>query len=624
MKERQKDLIGYIVEDEFDTDTLLDLLDISRRTLYYDIEELNYLFRSFGEIKKINKKYYFVGDQSQLNVILARFNHNLSYEEIYNYILSQIMKEKFTTIEEVASDLSLSRNSVVNFINQIKIDLAKKRIILDYDTSYFVAGDEYEIRLLYISLIYEDSNILNNDYGIIDKLNQEFFLELTDFSKAFLASYYHFILLRIEKGRILTKKYFKVNGYEELNEYLKINEFEFDFFVAFMKSLSSRNNSEINHEVHSIVNRMLTILDLYAIEIVKRDEFIKNIVNHLESSYFRIKYGFPIKNLILEDLKSRNNYIYKLSKIILTNQDDFPELKGIRDEEIAFIASYIGGYINNSKRPENRILIVCPHGLMTSNIIKQQLLLNIPAIEIVDMISVSNLENYQKEYDYIISTVNLKYPNVIIVNQILSKLDIQTIISQCFKNYDLNIQVSINPLIDVIKSSCSVKNAAKLEKDLKQFFNIETRKEQHMLDDLVSRDRIQIVEKVNNWEEAISLASQPLIKDQSINQRYIKSMIDAVKEHGPYIVLQEKFAMPHASNTGGVNRLSISVLVTKEAVDLLGKEVNIFFVLAPIDNTSHLKALVGITELFSDKANIEKVIEGDQDTILELIKTERS
>ena len=624
MKERQKDLIAYIIEEEPDTGTLLSKLKISRRTLYYDIEELNYLFKNFGQIKKINKKYYFVGDQNQLNILLTNGSPDTSYDEIYNYILYQILNNEFTTIDDFAEVLSISRNSVVNFINQIKSDLSSKGISLEYYSEYLLQGDEFQIRQLYISLMYTDNNILSNEYKVIDAIDKKYNLELTDFSKAFLGSYYNFVLIRNKQNQYLKNSYFNTKGYEYLNRHLKLNKYELDFFIAFMQSLSSTKNNEIIEDVHSIVNRLLEKLDLYAVEIVKREEFKKNINKHLESSFYRIKYGFPVQNLILEDLKSRNNYIYKLSKSILSNEKDFPELKGIKDEEVAFIASYIGGYINNSKRPENRILIVCPYGLMTSNIIKQQLLINIPAIEIVDMISVSQLGDFVDEYDFIISTINLDYPNLIVVNQILTKLDIQTIISQCFKNYEINNNISINPLIDLINKSCTIKDRKQLEKDLNNFFNIENRKEEYMLDQLVNKDRIQVVEKIDNWEDAITLASKPLLDDESINQKYIDSMIGAIKEHGPYIVLQDRFAMPHASNTGGVNKLSVSILVTKEAVDLMGKEVNIFFVLAPIDNTSHLKALVAMTELFSDKENIKKVINGDEETILQLIKTERS
>lgn len=624
MKERQKKLITYIIEEELDTKTLLVKLNVSKRTLYYDIEELNYLLKNFGQIKRINKKYYFVGDHKQLNFLLSQGNPMMNYQETYNHILYCVLSMDFTTIDDCANELAISRNSVVNFINQIKRDLLQKEIYLEYDDNYVLKGNEYNIRQLYISMMYEDNNILNNEVNVINLINEKYKLELTDFSKAFLGSYYKFVLLRNDHNHFLKQQYFNIHNYDYLNEYLKLSVNEFNFFIAFMKSLSSTKNNEIIEEVHHIVDRLLDKLDHYAIKIIKIAEFKRNIHKHLESSYYRIKYGFPIQNLILEDLKSRNNYIYKISKSILTNEVEFPELKGIKDEEIAFIASYIGGYINNNKRPKNKILIVCPYGLMTSNIIKQQLLLNIPAIEIVDMISLSQLEGFKKEYDFIISTIDIDYSNLIVVNQILTKLDIQAIISQCFKNYDISNNISINPLIDLIKKSCSIKDLNQLEKDLNNFFNLENREEQYMLDQLVNRERIQIVDKVKDWQEAITIASSPLIKDESINKSYVDSMINAIKEHGPYIVLQDRFAMPHASNTGGVNRLSVSILVIKEAVDLMGKEVNIFFVLAPIDNASHLNALVAMTELFSDIENINKVINGNEDTILQLIKTERS
>lgn len=139
-----------------------------------------------------------------------------------------------------------------------------------------------------------------------------------------------------------------------------------------------------------------------------------------------------------------------------------------------------------------------------------------------------------------------------------------------------------------------------------------------MLEKLLTQDRINIVDSVNNWEDAIRLASKPLLNENTIEKRYVDAMINAVKEFGAYIVLTDYFAMPHSRPENGVNETSMALLIVKEPVDLLEEPVNIFLVLAAKDNSSHLEALSSMTEIVGNEENIEKL--KNSQTTEEIIK----
>lgn len=142
-----------------------------------------------------------------------------------------------------------------------------------------------------------------------------------------------------------------------------------------------------------------------------------------------------------------------------------------------------------------------------------------------------------------------------------------------------------------------------------------------MLKELLTKERIQLVDKVKNYKEAIQLAADPIIKDGSITEKYVNEMIHSIEKNGPYIILADRFALPHARPEDGVNTLAMSMLKTKEYVDIKGKAVNIFIVLAATDNQLHIKALASLSEIMGDKKNIEKIIlSSTKDEILELIK----
>ena len=142
---------------------------------------------------------------------------------------------------------------------------------------------------------------------------------------------------------------------------------------------------------------------------------------------------------------------------------------------------------------------------------------------------------------------------------------------------------------------------------------------QPMLKELINAERVNIIKNVRDWKEAIKIASKPLLEDNSIEELYIENMIKSVEKYGPYIVLADRFALPHASSKEGVNKLAMSLLIVEDEVDLLGKPVNIFMVLAAVDNTTHIRALASLSEMMYEEENVKLIINGDKSSILELI-----
>ena len=130
-----------------------------------------------------------------------------------------------------------------------------------------------------------------------------------------------------------------------------------------------------------------------------------------------------------------------------------------------------------------------------------------------------------------------------------------------------------------------------------------------MLQNYITEDMVQFVTNVRDWEEAIYTASKPLLEKGFVEERYVQAMVENVKKFGPYIVLMPKVAMPHARPEDGVKRAGISVMITKESVWFdEGKLVNLFFVLAANDASSHLSLLTKISELLSDEEKVEALL----------------
>lgn len=141
-----------------------------------------------------------------------------------------------------------------------------------------------------------------------------------------------------------------------------------------------------------------------------------------------------------------------------------------------------------------------------------------------------------------------------------------------------------------------------------------------MLNQYLTKETMQHTEAVDTWEEAVSYAAQPLLERGVIEESYIQAMIDSVENNGPYIVLKDYFALPHAKAGEGVNEVGMSLLTLNDPVDLKGNPVKVFLVLAAVDSSAHLEALSEISELLMDDDIYDLFLSGDLDEINTLLK----
>lgn len=630
MKKRQRQILKSILDEETCLiEEILDTFHISKRTLYYDIEDINYYLRGHGQLKNIDHRLCYVGNKEDIQDLCVSHTSPMDVEERCDHFLYLILNGNMPSLQDLEKRLGLSKNTVVETMHRIRKRLAMQGLKLEYDHHYVIYGAEEKIRDIFIELMYDDNNVMSWMSEDVLLFNEQNHLELSDFSLGLLSKYVTFT-----KKRIKEKKFVHVDYSEETKTFAfygntakllgDTNIKEVSYLVAFISSLTSLKSDEKATIVDQGVDRLIHRFEVMAaVELTRKEELRKSVRRHLLSSYYRIKFKFPIKNFSLFEIKKNYASLFTIVKSILEDEKILPEFKGIREEEIAFLTAYFGGYLrtmNYQNQVKNKVLIVCPHGLMVSKTLEIQLYQNIPTIQVMDCISYQQLSSYEGEYDYIISTIDIEgYENVIKVNPVLSRYDITQLMERCFVQMPFEEKRNTSEILKVIKDNCVIEDEEKLIRELEKLLNRKEEVYQPMLKELINENRIQIVSSVANWEAAIQLASEPILEDGSITQDYVEQMIQSIKEHGPYIVLADYFALPHASNMGGVHCLAMSFLVVEEAVDLLGKPVHVFAVLAPIDNTSHLKALASLAQLLYDPENLAILCKGDKQAIIQLL-----
>lgn len=143
--------------------------------------------------------------------------------------------------------------------------------------------------------------------------------------------------------------------------------------------------------------------------------------------------------------------------------------------------------------------------------------------------------------------------------------------------------------------------------------------------EMLTPDKVQIKDQVNDWSEAIRVASQPLLQQQYFDERYIKAMIDSVYNLGPYIVIAPEIAIAHARPDDSVNKVGLSLLKLEKHINFSSEShyASLIFVLSAVDNTKHLDILKQLAQVLGDQQVVERLLQAkDKNKIINILKGE--
>ena len=127
-----------------------------------------------------------------------------------------------------------------------------------------------------------------------------------------------------------------------------------------------------------------------------------------------------------------------------------------------------------------------------------------------------------------------------------------------------------------------------------------------------------------NWEDAIKASSKGLLEQGFIKESYVDSMIESVKEYGPYIVIAPNIAMPHARPEAGSNKVGFSVMLCEEAVGFSKApehQARLFVTLSCVNADTHLMMLQALVGILGDDEKFQKILNSKtKEEILEIFE----
>ena len=374
----------------------------------------------------------------------------------------------------------------------------------------------------------------------------------------------------------------------------------------------------INEEavVEKIIEKVSEMINLD----LKEDRIlITGLVDNLKSSIYRINNDIQIINSVFKDLiLNRDKNIAIVKKAIGEMEKEFKI--NFTDYEIASMAYQIKSSIKRTKRKNiKKVLLICGLGYGSSKILEESLKENYE-LDIVDIIPyylADDLIPGYKEVDFILSTIEIHRQfevsygiPIIKINPIIQDEDFERLAEYGIEKNRTSL--SLKKLVSIIESNAEINDKQKLIENLKDEFEDkivnDIQKTGHTLRKLLKKENVKFIEGAEDWKEAILQSGNLLVSNKKVTSEYVKEMIELVEKHGPYIVIEEGIAMPHAGISENVLETGISLLVVKEKVALPeGRNANIFLSFAAKNKNDNIDIMNDLFELITKHKFIDEV-----------------
>lgn len=666
LEKSQKEFLMLLLENENPQSIQLiqDQLDISRRTVYYIVNKINDVFYDL-RMEPINNKrgqgYYLTSNQKKVVDSILHSDgtlQNLSPDERVHYLICWMMYPKANIhIENIMELFDISRNSVFNDLKDLKSEIEKYDVSLYFDikNGYMINGQFFSKRALllyylkillkkihYKSIEFLDVSEVETFYSRLQQISLKMHNEYDDYNLlaiACLLNIVHYVdekfdfsilelrdLEKTEELHMIDKYFQDLNVHERL--YLTIH-----LLGSKAGSVIRLDDSQRDIQLFELA---LHLVDLFerqtSCDISEKNELVNSLYMHFKLSMYYYQLSIQISNTLLEDVKENYGNLYQMIKNLCESMDDeFPFI--LTDSEISYITMHFGGHLKQVQGKFYaliRVLIVCPSGISTSTLLKREVEDLYANVTVIAATAAENIAQYKENIDFIVSTIDLDTDIPWIkVNTILTKDDkskIASMMSLNMQTYKLN-KDNFSGLFSIIQKYVDPTQMKNLKKDVYDYFRegnliVDVVEEKQLrLKDIMYRDHLIRIDKDIMWDEAIRLASVPLLKTNIITENYINEMIVLVRDYGPYIVIKNRIAIAHAKTEAGANALGTALLINKKNIQFEDDlNIHYLFVISSSNPKEHLQILKDISMLASDDIDLNALLDKNVDEIMEFIK----
>ncbi|OUP09445.1 BglG family transcription antiterminator [Collinsella sp. An2] len=359
------------------------------------------------------------------------------------------------------------------------------------------------------------------------------------------------------------------------------------------------------------ISLIATVSHRVGVDLTHDMNLYNRLLQHISSSIYRKKVGLMLENPLRDELLGSYAEHAAIIKEAVSSSI-LGELTETTPDEIAYILLHFETSIVNSRKAEVRlpnIVVVCSTGFGTAELLAAEvsrvfdvnLIANIPAHQVSSITSDMGI-------DLVISTVPLQ-------------IDIPYVeVRPLLKNEDIaNIRRALNEFGFIVDAEVPKANATAATSSAPHGLTSPATADSAeglmgaSLGDLLLGN-VRLDKEAHSWQEAVRVSGEPLVESGAIDSGYIDLVVANITELGPYVVISQGVALPHAAGAGHVHRTAMSCVRLAEPVAFGAADrdpVRFVFMLATVDATSHMRALVHLAELLTTPEFMQTLAETD-------------
>ena len=672
---RTIEVYNYILDNPEKTiKEIAEDMSIVERKIRYEIENLNFL------LSLNNIKYRIMNFEGKISIEknneTIKFYKTLhlfekpSQEQRRNLIIFKYIVEERTNIKKLSEEFKVSRTTIKKDLNYIKERFLNENSVEEL-SEY---ENEIEIRIILVKILLKyigtlmlkiknnivakfiEKNFFNVNRKIIKKFLEEISEEklLKNEFYDFFYSYMIISIFRIKSGKrivskILNEEFLRsTKEYGIIEKYINIVEKEnkiifnenerlhlSDYLIGFFSYSYNTKIFEKWIEVNLIIKNMIYKLEKETgINFSEDKVLLEGLLNHIKPAIYRAKNGIYLEQIEIYFNESEyldKNLLKKVEEEV-KKIENLLDIKFKKEETILFTVHFQVSMerIFEKRKQNKKVLLMCIGGYGTTTILVYKLKekYDLKELKLISYLELSDIN--LKEYDAIITTINLKKSiqeslniKVIKVSPFLIEEDIRKLDSYFNKRKVKKIEFS--EILKSIEKFVEIKDKRGLKKSLEKLLfdrnqekwinrKIDNDKEkifENLYDNLNSNNVRYIKEKFRKWEDIIDVGVKVLKENKKVNMNYAEDIKSLIKNFGSYMVITENVAIPHSETNKNVYEKGIALLVLKYPIFFpKNKKVKILFFLSSKERKDNIKIIEDILKLidgYNFKERVKKI-----------------
>ena len=672
---RTIEVYNYILDNPEKTiKEIAEDMSIVERKIRYEIENLNFL------LSLNNIKYRIMNFEGKISIEknneTIKFYKTLhlfekpSQEQRRNLIIFKYIVEERTNIKKLSEEFKVSRTTIKKDLKYIKERFLNENSVEEL-SEY---ENEIEIRIILVKILLKyigtlmlkiknnivakfiEKNFFNVNRKIIKKFLEEISEEklLKNEFYDFFYSYMIISIFRIKSGKrivskILNEEFLRsTKEYGIIEKYINIVEKEnkiiFNenerlhlsyYLIVFFSYSYNTKIFEKWIEVNLIIKNMIYKLEKETgINFSEDKVLLEGLLNHIKPAIYRAKNGIYLEQIEIYFNESEyldKNLLKKVEEEV-KKIENLLDIKFKKEETILFTVHFQVSMerIFEKRKQNKKVLLMCIGGYGTTTILVYKLKekYDLKELKLISYLELSDIN--LKEYDAIITTINLKKSiqeslniKVIKVSPFLIEEDIRKLDSYFNKRKVKKIEFS--EILKSIEKFVEIKDKRGLKKSLEKLLfdrnqekwinrKIDNDKEkifENLYDNLNSNNVRYIKEKFRKWEDIIDVGVKVLKENKKVNMNYAEDIKSLIKNFGSYMVITENVAIPHSETNKNVYEKGIALLVLKYPIFFpKNKKVKILFFLSSKERKDNIKIIEDILKLidgYNFKERVKKI-----------------